>query len=43
MIAYMAVGKFKMNYEDVIWNTPLGFLLLMVREKICHESNKHGM
>lgn len=32
-----------MNYEDAIWNTPLGFLMLMMREKICHESDKHGI
>lgn len=32
-----------MTYEDAIWNTPIGFLLLMSREKIHLESDKHGI
>lgn len=42
-VVYLAVGKFKMNHEDVVWNVPLGFLLLMMREKIHIESDKHGI
>lgn len=33
-ILYLAVGKYRMDYEDAVWNTPLSFLLLMTREKI---------
>lgn len=32
-----------MSFEDVVWNIPLSFLLLMARERIAREGTKKGM
>lgn len=32
-----------MSFEDVVWNIPLSFLLLMVRERIAMEGKKKGI
>lgn len=37
------MSKLGTSYEDTIWNIPLSFLMLMLRERIAMEGTKKGM